>query len=221
MQQYLISILQAGLGVADLVEVLSAIPCIPALEEVIAMRPEREWQRSMAICEFAAKAGHLEVLQWHFQTGAMDDQGAATSANAAAMAGNWGMLRWLLQHFSDSAAFQQMSMWRSYALGHIYGLPEQQALDQLLDLDDVMDCRVMSTTCILAPAGLQQKQGTSAVCSGFKTAGQPVLKALLQLKQQQHLDILMSCSGYGSNLYLGNGVTWCATKLLLQATWMC
>ena len=145
LQIYLKNILQA-LDVPELVEVLAALPCIPALEllvneHLIAWPPEGDW--TISLCESAAEAGHLEVLQWHFDKGSMHPGDAMQCAFAAAGSGNWDMLHWLMQRFSEGGLFVSVC-WRQISLEHIFRLPEQQALlklkclDAFADLEDVV-----------------------------------------------------------------------------------
>ena len=58
MQTNLSNILKAGLTIAELAELLAALPCVPALQVLDTMRPAREW--SQLACKAAAEAGHLE-----------------------------------------------------------------------------------------------------------------------------------------------------------------
>ena len=49
MHRYLAIILQAGLRSCELAEMLAALPCIPALEQLNAVRPARGWGKYLLL----------------------------------------------------------------------------------------------------------------------------------------------------------------------------
>ena len=67
MQTYLSNILKAGLKVFAPAELLAALPCIPALEELENVRSAKEWSQAVQVA--ATEPGHLEVVQWAFSKG--------------------------------------------------------------------------------------------------------------------------------------------------------
>lgn len=156
MQKHLANILQAGLAAAELAEVLATLPCIPALEQLKAMRPAFKWSR--AACKTAAEAGHLEVVQWLVNKGMIDATAAKQPAIAAARSGNWYILACLLQHFSDDQRWGG-ACWQGIAFAHIFSLPEQQALLKLQSLAALADLTGVVSSCHQDPSWFAAKAG--------------------------------------------------------------
>ena len=99
------------------------------------MRSAKEW--SQAVHDAATEPGHLEVVQWAFSKGIIGTCKLTRLATAAAKAGRWDVLGWLLPHYTFDG-YWQTPCWHEGALQHVFSLPEEQALIKLQSLDNII-----------------------------------------------------------------------------------